>query len=175
MSEFKYIELEVINKVAYATLNRPDKANALNHKLWFEIGDLAKWAHATPEVRALVLQGAGKHFTAGIDFSLIMQIAGETATMPEGHKQEALRAKIIALQDAFTALEQCSKPVIASIHGSCIGGDPSKAAPDCGRRCRARTGHDWQKIYGRGSPFHGPRESGICGRRRTEVRGSRNR
>ncbi len=122
MPEFECIELEVVNKVAYATLNRPDKANALNSKLWFEIGDVANWAHQTPEIRALVLQGAGKHFTAGIDFSLIMQIAGETATLPEGHKQEALRTKIIALQESFTALERCSKPVIASIHGSCIGG-----------------------------------------------------
>ena len=48
MPEFKCIELEVVNKVAYATLNRPDKANALNHTLWFEIGDVANWASATP-------------------------------------------------------------------------------------------------------------------------------
>ena len=122
MPEFECIELEVVNKVAYATLNRPDKANALNHTLWFEIGDVANWVSATPEVRALVLQGAGKHFTAGIDFSLIMEIVGSTATLPEGHKQEALRAKILGLQEAFSALERCSKPVIASVNGSCIGG-----------------------------------------------------
>ena len=122
MPEFKYIQVEVINQVAYATLNRPDKANALNKTLWFEIGDLANWADETPEVRVLVLQGSGKHFTAGIDFSLIMEIVGETANLPDGHKQERLRTKIIALQDAFTALERCSKPVIASVQGSCIGG-----------------------------------------------------
>ena len=122
MPEFKCIELEVVNKVAYATLNRPDKANALNHTLWFEIGDVANWASTTPEVRALVLQGAGKHFTAGIDFSLIMEIVGSTATLPEGHKQEALRTKILGLQEAFSALERCSKPVIASVNGSSIGG-----------------------------------------------------
>jgi enoyl-CoA hydratase len=122
MSEFECIQVEVVNKVAYASLNRPDKANALDHKLWFEIGDLANWVSTTPEIRALVLQGAGKHFTAGIDFSLIMQIVGETASLQDGHKQEALRTKIIALQASFTALENCSKPVIASIQGSCIGG-----------------------------------------------------
>lgn len=122
MAEFETIQVEVINKVAYATMNRPDKANALNGKLWFEIRDLAMWADATPEIRILVLQGAGKHFTAGIDFELIMQVMGETATLAEGHKQEALRAKISDLQSAFTALENCRKPVIASVHGSCIGG-----------------------------------------------------
>ena len=121
MADFKTIEVEIVNKVAYATLNRPDKANALNGKLWFEIGDLAAWADATPEVRVLVLQGAGKHFTAGIDFELIMQVMSETVGLTDGHKQEALRHKIIALQNAFTALETCRKPVIASVHGSCIG------------------------------------------------------
>ncbi|MBT6490211.1 MAG: crotonase/enoyl-CoA hydratase family protein [Deltaproteobacteria bacterium] len=122
MAEFETILVEVVNKVAYATMNRPEKANALNGKLWFEIADLAKWADSTPEVRVLVLQGAGKHFTAGIDFELIMQVMGETAHLPDGHKQEALRGKIIDLQSAFTALENCRKPVIASINGSCIGG-----------------------------------------------------
>lgn len=122
MTEFETIKVEVVNKVAYATMNRPEKANALNGKLWFEIGDLAKWVDSTPDVRVLVLRGAGKHFTAGIDFELIMQIMGETAHLPEGHKQEALRAKILELQGAFTALENCRKPVIAAINGSCIGG-----------------------------------------------------
>ena len=117
MAEFETILVEVVNKVAYATMNRPEKANALNGKLWFEIADLAKWADSTPEVRVLVLQGAGKHFTAGIDFELIMQVMGETAHLPDGHKQEALRGKIIDLQSAFTALENCRKPVIASING----------------------------------------------------------
>lgn len=122
MSEFENIQVEVANQVAYATLNRPEKANALNGKLWFEIGDLGKWADSTPEVRALVIQGSGNHFTAGIDFELIMQVVGETASLPDGHKQEQLRRKIMAMQNAFTALEDCRKPVIAAIHGSCIGG-----------------------------------------------------
>ena len=40
MTDFENIQVEINNKVAYATLNRPEKANALNGKLWFEIGAL---------------------------------------------------------------------------------------------------------------------------------------
>jgi enoyl-CoA hydratase len=70
----------------------------------------------------LVLGGRGRAFTAGIDFSLILSITTSVAALPEGRKQEAVREKIIELQRAFTAFESCRKPVIAAIHGSCLGG-----------------------------------------------------
>ena len=122
MRELKLIDVSLRERVAYATLNRPDKANALNREIWSEIGVLARWADETVEVRVLVLRGAGAHFCAGIDFSLLMEVVGEVAGFPEGYKQEALRARIISLQEAFTALERCRKPVIAAIQGACIGG-----------------------------------------------------
>ena len=55
-------------------MNRPNKANAFNYQMWFEIEKLAEYVDQNKEIRALVLQGAGKHFSAGIDFSLIMKL-----------------------------------------------------------------------------------------------------
>ena len=119
---FNHISLEIKNQIAFVELARPDKANALNTTLWFEIEAVAVWADQTPEVRVVILSGQGKHFCSGIDFSLAMQLIGSTQNLPEGHKQEYLFREVLKLQRAFTALENCKKPIIAAIHGGCIGG-----------------------------------------------------
>ena len=119
---FNHISLEVKNQIAFVELARPNKANALNKTLWFEIESVAIWVDQTPEVRVMILSGQGKHFCSGIDFSLAMQLIGSTQNLPEGHKQEYLFHEVLKLQRAFTALENCKKPIIATIHGGCIGG-----------------------------------------------------
>ena len=47
---FTHIDISIQDKVAFAHLNRPNKANALNEVLWFEIEKLAHWVEATPHV-----------------------------------------------------------------------------------------------------------------------------
>jgi enoyl-CoA hydratase len=74
------------------------------------------------EVRVVVIRGEGKHFSSGIDFTLIAEVVGGVASLPDGRKHEVLRRKILELQDCFTAAERCRKPVIAEISGACIGG-----------------------------------------------------
>ena len=119
---FNHIHIEIKNQIAFVELARPDKANALNKTLWFEIEAVALWANQTPEVRVLVLSGQGKHFCSGIDFSLAMQLIQSTKELSDGQKQEHLFQEVLKLQRAFTSLETCKKPVIAAIHGGCIGG-----------------------------------------------------
>jgi enoyl-CoA hydratase/carnithine racemase len=120
--EFQNIETTLQEGVLYGWLNRPHKVNAMNRTLWFELGDLARWADREPSVRVLVLAGRGRGFTAGIDLSLIMEIVTEAAAHPDGRKQEEIRQVILEMQRAFSAFETCRKPVIAAVHGSCIGG-----------------------------------------------------
>ena len=84
MNEFETLSVSVSNKVAYAQINRPNKANAMNKTLWFELGELADWAAQEPSVRVLVLSGNGKHFTAGIDFSLVQSLFFSVAKEPQG-------------------------------------------------------------------------------------------
>ncbi len=120
--EFSSLRIEHSEKVAEIILNRPQKANALNETLWFEIGRAFQWADQTTEVRVVILRGEGAHFSAGIDFEFVQSIGQRFTAKTDGHRQEDLRSYIKQLQDAFSAAELCRKPVIAALQGSCYGG-----------------------------------------------------
>ena len=81
-----------------------------------------RWLDATPEARVGVLRGAGAQFTAGIDLGLLAGLAAEIADPCDGRAREKLRRVILDLQDTVSAIERCRKPVLAAIHGACIGG-----------------------------------------------------
>lgn len=116
------IRLSLADKVATVTLNRPEKANAMNWQLWQDIRSAMQWADRTPEVRVVVLQGEGKHFTSGIDLTMMMGLQGQIKDDCDGRMREKLRALILELQDTLTSLERCRKPVLAAIHAGCVGG-----------------------------------------------------
>lgn len=116
------IRLSLADKVATVTLNRPDKANAMNWQMWQDIRSAMQWADRTPEVRAVVLQGEGKHFTSGIDLTMMMGLQGQIQDDCDGRMREKLRALILELQDTLSSLERCRKPVLAAIHAGCVGG-----------------------------------------------------
>ncbi len=121
MDTFSCLQISVSDHIAHLQLDRPDKANALNGVLWREIEAAFRWVDSAPEVRVALLSGAGAHFCAGIDFELLQAILQNIDSLAEGRKQEQLRRSILELQDCFTALETCRKPVLAAIHGACIG------------------------------------------------------
>ncbi len=122
MPEFSTLEVECSDHIATVRLNRPQQANAMNGAMWKELRALGDWASEEPEVRAVVLSGEGKHFTAGIDLQLLMEIQSQIAPLGDGRKQEKLRRIIKDLQDSISAMENCTKPVIAAVHGCCYGG-----------------------------------------------------
>jgi enoyl-CoA hydratase len=108
--------------IATVRLNRPDKANAMNATMWQEIRQAFEWVDRTPEARVAVLQGEGKLFCAGIDLQMIMGMNAQIANDCDGRSREAMRRVILDMQDTLTSLERCRKPVLAAIHGGCIGG-----------------------------------------------------
>lgn len=118
---FETFELTIENYVAQVVFNRPERANALNQKAWIEMKAIFEELDENDEVRVIILSGNGKHFCAGIDLELLMNVA-QFAQKCEGRKREKLRKKVVELQAPINAIEQCSKPVIAAIHGGCIGG-----------------------------------------------------
>ena len=120
--QFETLKVSLENHIATITLNRPEKANAMNATMWQEIRAAFKWADTTPEVRVAILQGEGKLFTAGIDLQMMMSLAPSGKGQCEGRMRETLRAFILDLQDTLTSLERCRKPVLAAIHGACVGG-----------------------------------------------------
>jgi enoyl-CoA hydratase len=108
--------------VATVRLERPEAANALDRTLWRELRDTFTALDADPGVRVVVLAGAGKHFCAGIDLSMLGEIQGMApdGTDP-GRAREALRRLILDLQDVLTTVERCRVPVLAAIQGVCVG------------------------------------------------------
>ena len=118
---FETLAIDLNEHIAHIQLNRPESANAMNQALWQELGDAMNWADRTPEVRVVVLSGNGKHFCAGIDLAMLGELIDDSITC-EARKRETLRGKILGLQKQLSAIEQCRKPVLAAIHGACIGG-----------------------------------------------------
>jgi enoyl-CoA hydratase len=118
---FERLAVTLEGGVATVTLNRPDKANAIDMAMWRELRDAMRWLDETPGARVGILCGAGRQFTAGIDLALLGAIRAEIADACEGRAREKLRALILDLQDTLNAIERCRKPVIAAIHGACIG------------------------------------------------------
>lgn len=120
--QFETLEVSMENHIATVRLNRPDKANAMSATMWQEIRQAFQWVDTTPEARVAVLQGEGKLFTAGIDLQMMMGLGPQIQNDCDGRTREALRRVILDLQDTLTSLERCRKPVLAAIHGGCIGG-----------------------------------------------------
>jgi len=120
--QFETLEVSLEDHIATVRLNRPDKANAMNATMWQEIRQVFEWVDTTPEARVAVLQGEGKLFTAGIDLQMMMGLGPQIQNDCDGRTREALRRVILDLQDTLTSLERCRKPVLAAIHGGCIGG-----------------------------------------------------
>jgi len=119
--EFETLLVSIEGKVAHIQINRPDKANSMNPAFWEDIGNAFIWVDETEEVRAAVLSGIGKHFCAGLDLGLFAEaMDGETGC--EGRKREEMRKGILRLQDRLSLIERCQKPVLAAVHGGCIGG-----------------------------------------------------
>jgi enoyl-CoA hydratase len=118
----KTIALAQTQHVAHVTLNRPDKANAMNAPMWQEIRDAMKWVDETPAIRVAIINGNGANFCAGIDLNMMMSLGKQIEDPCDARTRENLRRVILDLQDTLTAVERCRKPVIAAIHGACVGG-----------------------------------------------------
>ena len=116
------LNVALADGVVTVELNRPDKANAMSAQMWVDIGTAFRAVDETPEARVAVIRGRGKNFTAGIDLGLLAGLKNQDRDDCAGRMREKLRRKILELQDALNAIERCRKPVIAAIHGACVGG-----------------------------------------------------
>lgn len=121
MADYRAFNVELQDNIAHVQINRPEKVNAMNADFWSEIRDIFAWVDDTAEVRVVVLSGAGKHFSSGIDLMLLAQVGAQLGK-DVGRNARILKRKIEELQSSFSAVDQCSKPVLAAIQGYCLGG-----------------------------------------------------
>src|SRR3954468_14670794 len=113
------IEIGREGGIAHVELAREDKSNAMDGEMFGAIGEALRSLGADPSVRAILLSGRGRHFSAGLD----LQYAASQfpPTDDPGRAAEARLRHIRWLQDCFTAAEEARPPVIAAVHGGCIG------------------------------------------------------
>jgi len=121
VSDYKAFRVETQDKIAHVTINRAEKVNAMNADFWTEIIDIFRWIDETDDIRVVVVSGAGKHFSSGIDLAMLASVGSELGK-DVGRNAQVLRRKILQLQASFNAVDQCSKPVLAAIQGYCLGG-----------------------------------------------------
>src|SRR5205807_6661270 len=109
---YETLLFEIRDGVAFVTVNRPDKLNALNDTVVAELGQAADRIGSDTAVKGAILTGAGpKAFVAGAD------IADLATQGPFDGKARALRG-----QGVLRSLETCGKPVIAAVNGFALGG-----------------------------------------------------
>jgi enoyl-CoA hydratase len=122
LPQLSTIAIDFKDGVANIRLNRTERSNAMNEAMWQELRTAFNWADATLSVRVVILSGAGKNFCAGIDLAMLGGVAEAVANKDPARSREALRRLILDLQDCLSSIERCRKPVLAAIHGVCIGG-----------------------------------------------------
>ncbi|XP_065903414.1 delta(3,5)-Delta(2,4)-dienoyl-CoA isomerase, mitochondrial-like isoform X2 [Dysidea avara] len=103
------------------TINRPEKSNAMNKTFWRESVECFTELHNNPDCRAIVLSGAGKNFSAGLDLTDAGDVFGATSG-EVGRNALKLKKLIQDYQESFSVIERCRVPVIAAVHGACVGG-----------------------------------------------------
>jgi enoyl-CoA hydratase len=119
---YEFYLLEKKHPVAWIYLNRPDKKNAMNPPAWKELIPIMDDIDRDPDIRVTVLAGKGGMFCAGIDLVSMMPELPELLDKDQkGAVKLKLLKKIIALQDGLSCIDRSAKPVIAAIHGKCIG------------------------------------------------------
>src|SRR5262249_62178815 len=108
--------------VATLWLDNAAKRNAMGPAFWEDLPRVVRELGEDAEVRAIVLAARGPHFTTGLD----LKAFGGTFAGGDGGSEASRRVRarqtIKRMQGAITAVAECPKPVIAAVHGYCLGG-----------------------------------------------------
>lgn len=121
---YQSLRIEQADGIAEVVLTGPGKGNALGPDFWREMPEVLRALDADDSVRVVLLRGDGAHFTYGLDLMAMMESLGPLLM---GESNLALeRTKLLQLiermQGATEGLARCRKPVLAAVHGWCIGG-----------------------------------------------------
>ena len=114
ISAFELLNVKRHEQSLHIELNRPERLNALSRQALLELEACLDTAEADPQVRAVVISGAGKAFSSGFDLKEQME------RRPEG--PDAWREILELNFRATMRFWHCPKPTIAAIHGACLAG-----------------------------------------------------
>jgi enoyl-CoA hydratase len=129
--ESPVLSIETTEAVATVWLDRPEARNAMGQDLWRDLPRAMAAVTADPAVRVVVIAAKGPHFSVGLDLKamggLLSGSGDDENSAPSTPPSSATRARgtrseVLRLQDSISAVARCPKPVIAAVHGYCIGG-----------------------------------------------------
>lgn len=131
MSEAGYPTSDVLSvehrgHVAVVWLDRPEKRNAMAHAFWVDLPAVMDALSVDTGVRAVVIAGRGDAFTVGID---LVAFGGDLApgalsrdSANDARDRRSFYDMVKRMQRTFSSIADCAKPVIAAVHGYCLGG-----------------------------------------------------
>jgi Delta3,5-Delta2,4-dienoyl-CoA isomerase len=118
MSESTLLKLEQQEHIAWVTLNRPEKRNALNFQMLEQLVASLHQLDQDDNIRVIVIKGEGKSFCAGLELTALAGLIEKKSA----DYRERLRRTILHGQTSTNVIEMCNKPVILAVHSHCIGG-----------------------------------------------------
>jgi enoyl-CoA hydratase len=117
------LTLEVNEHVATLWLDREEARNAMGSALWRDLPLAAEAICADPTIRVAIIAAKGPHFTVGLDLKEFGGGFAEPGSSKSKAATSAVTYKAVrAMQDSVTSIANLNVPVIAAIHGYCIGG-----------------------------------------------------
>jgi enoyl-CoA hydratase len=143
----KVLSVERNDFVATVWLDRPEKRNALGMPFFDQLPETMASLGRDPDVRAIVIAARGPAFSVGLDLTALASVASESGEPGEpgaGRPSAATLARgthhsVLRLQGSISSVAECPKPVIAAIHGYCIGGGVDLVSACDIRLCAADT------------------------------------
>ena len=131
--ESPVLAIEQDGEVATLWLDRPEARNAMGVDLWRDLPRAMAVLTDDATVRAVVVAARGPHFSVGLDLKAMGGLlsggddtsggaGGRPSPASMAARARGARNEVLRLQDAITAVARCTKPVIAAVHGYCIGG-----------------------------------------------------
>lgn len=108
--------------VATLWLDRPEARNAMGHEIWADLPTIMEQLGLDDGVRAVIIAARGEAFTVGLDLKAFGPgLMAGLASTPGAAGRAETRVTVKRMQNAMTAIAECPKPVIAAVHGFCIG------------------------------------------------------
>jgi len=113
VADYKTLKIEVNDHVALITLSRPNAANGLNLTMTSELASVATFCDCNDDIRAVILTGEGKFFSAGGDIKAMASFGDDVS----------IKIKLLAddLYAALSTFARMSAPVIVAVNGMAAG------------------------------------------------------
>ncbi|GAB4024367.1 crotonase/enoyl-CoA hydratase family protein [Spirosoma gilvum] len=122
--------------VMTVSLLGPGKGNAMGPEFWDELPRAMDALNRMPDIRCIVFRGSGDHFSYGLNLPQMLPRIGKMTTGTVlAHQRADLMAQIRQMQSGFQKMHESPKPVIAAVHGWCIGGGVNMIAAADIRLC----------------------------------------